>query len=68
MVGFVQIVVGAGVFAIALLLLTYGSALVADLTGLFHLLFIKRPHRSIFRFVRWLIAAAATFGILSAIE
>jgi hypothetical protein len=64
----IEIAIGVGVFAAALLLLTYASALVADRTGAFPLLFIQKPYRQLFRLVRWLLAGAAAVGVLAAIE
>lgn len=64
----IEIAIGICVFAGALFLLTYTSALVADISGTFRLLFIQRPHRQIFRLVRWLLAGAAAVGVMAAIE
>lgn len=64
----VEIVVAVAVFGVTLFALTYSSALVADVTGCFRLLFIQRPHRQVFRLLRWLIAAAAAIGVLAFIE
>jgi len=59
---------GLIVFGATLLALTYSTAFVADVTGHFRLLFIQRPYRQVFRLVRWLLAAAATMGVLAVIE
>lgn len=63
-----EIALGIAVFALTLLSLTYTCAYVADITGAFRLLFIQKPHSQIFRLVRWLLAGAATVGVLAAIE
>lgn len=63
-----EIAIAMVVFGMALLALTYSTALVADVTGHFRLLFIQRPHQQVFRAVRWLVAATAAFGVLAAIE
>ena len=64
----IEIAIGIAVFAGALLLLTYASALAADRTGTFRLLFIQTPYRQLFRLVRWLLAGLAAVGVLAAIE
>jgi hypothetical protein len=64
----VEIALGVVVFAATLLLITYASAFVADITGAFRLLFIQRPYRQLFRLVRWLLAGLAAAGVLAAIE
>jgi hypothetical protein len=63
-----QIAAGIALFGILLLVLTYASALVADVTGMFRLLFIQKPYRQLFRLVRWLVAGAVAIGIVAAIE
>ena len=63
-----EIAIGAAVFGLALPVLTYASAFVADITGCFRLLFIQKPYRGLFRLVRWLLAALVAVGILAAIE
>ncbi len=63
-----EIAIGVVVFGVTLLALTYSSAFVADITGSFRLLFIQRPYQQLFRLFRWLLAAAATVGILAIIE
>ena len=63
-----EIVIGVVVFGATLFALTYSSAFVADVTGYFRLLFIQRPYQQVFRLVRWLLAAAATIGVLTVIE
>ena len=65
---FLEIAIGIAVFGIALFALTYSTAFVADITGLFRLLFIQKPYRRVFRLVRWLIAALAAIGVLAVIE
>lgn len=63
-----EIAIGVVVFGVLLLALTYSTALVADITGHFRLLFIQRPYQQLFRLFRWLVAAAATLGVLAVIE
>lgn len=63
-----EIAIGIAVFALVLLGLTYVCAYIADITGAFRLLFIQKPHAQAFRLVRWLLAGAATAGVLAAIE
>lgn len=64
----VEIAIAVAVFAAALLTLTYTTALIADLTGMFRLLFIERPYRQAFRILRWLLAAVAAAMVVVAIE
>jgi hypothetical protein len=63
-----EIGLGLVVFALVLLVITYASAFVADVTGMFRVLFIQKPYRQAFRLVRWLLAAVAAAGVFAAIE
>ena len=63
-----EIAAGIGIFGVLLLVLTYTSAFVADITGAFRLLFIQKPYRQLFRLLRWLLAGAVAIGIVTAIE
>ena len=60
--------IGVAVFGVVLLALTFSTALVADLTGYFRLLFVQRPYQQQFRLLRWLVAAVAALGVITAIE
>ena len=64
----VEIAAGIVLFGVVLLVLTYTSAFVADITGLFRLLFIQKPYRQLFRLVRWLVAGTVAIGVVAAIE
>jgi len=63
-----DIAIALAVFGVLLAALTYFSALLADITGHFPLLFIHKPQRQLFRLLRWVVAAAVTAGILAAME
>lgn len=51
---------GLVLFALTLLLLTYSSAWIADVTGHFRTLFVRQPYSLAFRIVRWVVAGAVT--------
>ena len=59
---------GLIVFVLCLAVLTFSTAWLADVTGLFRLLFIARPTRLAFRVLRWLVAGAAAVAVVAAIE
>jgi hypothetical protein len=54
----VQIFLSIVVFVVALGTITYATALVADMTGTFRLLFIDRRFKGFCQALRWLLAVA----------
>lgn len=52
-------------FVVGLLVLTYASAWLADLTGTFKTLYVKRPYRQLFQVVRWGVAGMLALVVTS---
>lgn len=63
----IALVVGLVLFALTLLVVTFSSAWVADVTGHFRTLFVLQPHSRAFRIVRWVIAGLVTLGTIDAV-
>lgn len=55
-----MIVLLLATFVVALTVFTFAAAWVADVTGMFRTLYIKRPYRQMFRATRWGAAGAVT--------
>jgi hypothetical protein len=62
------ILAGAAAFCIVLPLLTLATAWLADVTGRFQQLFVKKPGRSLFRLIRWATALAIAIAVAAALE
>jgi hypothetical protein len=65
---FIAAAIGAIVFTASLVIITYASAWLADVTGVFRLLFIKRPYSQAFRLARWASAGVTTLVMLTMID
>jgi hypothetical protein len=61
------LIVGLVLFALTLIVITYSSAWVADVTGHFRTLFVRQPHSRAFRVARWIIAGLVTIGAVDAV-
>jgi hypothetical protein len=63
----VAVIVGLLLFAVTLIVITYSSAWVADVTGHFRTLFVRQPLSRAFRAARWLVAALVSIGAVDAV-
>jgi hypothetical protein len=63
----IGLIAGLVLFAVTLIVITYSSAWIADVTGHFRTLFVRQPHSRAFRVARWLIAGLVTIGAVDAV-
>lgn len=61
------VTVGLVLFAMTLIVITFCSAWVADLTGHFRTLFVRQPTRGAFRVARYAAAGLVTVGVVDAL-
>lgn len=61
------VLIGLVLFAVTLMVITYSSAWIADVTGQFRTLFVRQPYSRVFRVARWGAAGLVTVGVVDAI-